>query len=73
MLEVQVGLDQRKDEFLKHEEEQKRKEEELRRKDLELQESLVKFNRFLLVISGDDIFSQHRITTLNEQMPSEKL
>ena len=49
MLEVQVGLDLRKEEFSKHEDDTRKKEEDLRRKDLELQESLVKFNRFLLV------------------------
>jgi chromosome segregation ATPase len=47
MFEVQEALDAQKDEFSRREDAFKRREDALRRKDLELQESLIKFNKFL--------------------------
>jgi Domain of unknown function (DUF4200) len=47
MFEVQEALDAQKDEFSRREDALKRREDALRRKDLELQESLIKFNKFL--------------------------
>eukprot|EP01029_Cantina_marsupialis_P010509 TRINITY_DN2396_c0_g1_i2.p1 TRINITY_DN2396_c0_g1~~TRINITY_DN2396_c0_g1_i2.p1 ORF type:complete len:235 (-),score=61.15 TRINITY_DN2396_c0_g1_i2:462-1166(-) len=47
MFEVQEALDAQKEEFGRREEAFRRREEALRRKDLELQESLIRFNKFL--------------------------
>ncbi|KAL3663474.1 hypothetical protein V7S43_011362 [Phytophthora oleae] len=47
MFEVQEALDAQKDEFARREDAFHRREEGLRKKDLELQESLIKFNKFL--------------------------
>jgi len=47
MFEVQEALDAQKEEFARREEAFHRREEGLRKKDLELQESLIKFNKFL--------------------------
>ncbi len=47
MFEVQEALNSQKEEFTRREDAFRRREEALRRKDLELQESLIKFNRFL--------------------------
>ncbi|CAM9761112.1 unnamed protein product, partial [Chrysoparadoxa australica] len=47
MFEMQEALETQKEEFARHEETFKRREEALRKKDLELQESLIKFNKFL--------------------------
>jgi hypothetical protein len=47
--EVQEALDSQKEEYAKREEAFKRREEQLRKKDLELQESLIRFNKFLKV------------------------
>ena len=47
MFEVQEALDAQKEEYLRHEDAFKRREEALRRKDVELQDSLIKFNKFL--------------------------
>lgn len=47
MFEVQEALDAQKEEFSRREEAFHRREEGLRKKDLELQESLIKFNKFL--------------------------
>ena len=47
---VQEALDAQKEEFAMKEDAFRRREEALRRKDLDLQESLLKFNRFLQVI-----------------------
>jgi hypothetical protein len=47
MFEVQEALDAQKEEFTRREEAFHRREEGLRKKDLELQESLIKFNKFL--------------------------
>lgn len=47
MFEIQEALDNQKCEFERHEESLKRREEALRRKDVELQDSLIKFNKFL--------------------------
>ena len=47
MFEVQEALEAEKSEFLRQEEAFKRREEGLRRKDVELQDSLIKFNKFL--------------------------
>ena len=47
MFEVQEALDAQKEEFARREEAFRRREEGLRQKDLELQESLIKFNKFL--------------------------
>jgi myosin heavy subunit len=47
MFEVQEALDAQKEEFIRREDAFKRREETLRKKDLELQESLIKFNKFL--------------------------
>ncbi len=47
MFEVQEALDAQKEEFARREEAFRRREEGLRKKDLELQESLIKFNKFL--------------------------
>lgn len=47
MFEVQEALEAQKEEFARRENAFRRREETLRRKDLELQESLIKFNKFL--------------------------
>jgi hypothetical protein len=47
MFEVQEALNAQKDEFNRREDAYRRREDALRRKDLELQESLIKFNKFL--------------------------
>ncbi len=47
MFEVQEALNSQKEEFSRREDAFRRQEEGLRRKDLELQESLIKFNKFL--------------------------
>ena len=47
MFEVQEALDAQKDEFQRREATFKRREDMLKKKDLELQESLIKFNKFL--------------------------
>jgi chromosome segregation ATPase len=47
MFEVQEALDAQKEEFSRREDAFRRREEALRKKDLELQESLIKFNKFL--------------------------
>lgn len=47
MFEIQEALDNQKEEFERQEEALKRREEALRRKDVELQDSLLKFNKFL--------------------------
>ena len=47
MFEVQEALDAQKEEFQRREATFKRREEMLKKKDLELQESLIKFNKFL--------------------------
>jgi len=47
MFEVQEALEAQKEEFSRREELFKRREEALRKKDLELQESLIKFSKFL--------------------------
>lgn len=47
MFEVQEALNSQKEEFSRREDAFRRREESLRRKDLELQESLIKFNKFL--------------------------
>lgn len=49
VLEVQASLDAQKEEYSLHEANIRKREEELKRRDYELQESLMKFNRFLLV------------------------
>jgi chromosome segregation ATPase len=47
MFEVQEALNAQNEEFSRREDAFRRREEGLRRKDLELQESLIKFNKFL--------------------------
>lgn len=47
MFEVQEALNGQKEEFSRREDAFRRREDALRRKDLELQESLIKFNKFL--------------------------
>ena len=47
MFEVQEALNGQKDEFNRREDAYRRREDGLRRKDLELQESLIKFGKFL--------------------------
>lgn len=47
MFEVQEALDAQKEEFARREEAFRRREEGLRKKDLDLQESLIRFNKFL--------------------------
>lgn len=47
MFEVQEALNSQKEEFGRREDAFRRREDGLRRKDLELQESLIKFNKFL--------------------------
>eukprot|EP00241_Pyramimonas_parkeae_P007189 CAMPEP_0114260016 /NCGR_PEP_ID=MMETSP0058-20121206/20221_1 /TAXON_ID=36894 /ORGANISM="Pyramimonas parkeae, CCMP726" /LENGTH=304 /DNA_ID=CAMNT_0001375141 /DNA_START=316 /DNA_END=1230 /DNA_ORIENTATION=+ len=47
MFEVQEALEQQKQEFFKKEEVFKRREEGLKKKDLDLQESLIRFSKFL--------------------------
>jgi len=47
MFEVQEALDAQKEEFQRREATFKRREEMLKKKDLELQESLIRFNKFL--------------------------
>ncbi len=47
MFEVQEALNSQKEEFSRREDAFRRREDGLRRKDLELQESLIKFNKFL--------------------------
>lgn len=46
---VQEALDAQKEEFARKEEAFRRREEALRKKDLDLQESLIRFNKFLQV------------------------
>ena len=40
-------MDAQKEEYLRHEDAFRRREEALRKKDVELQDSLIKFNKFL--------------------------
>lgn len=47
MFEVQEALNSQKEEFARREDAFRRREDALRRKDLELEESLIKFNKFL--------------------------
>lgn len=47
MFEVQEALNSQKEEFSRREDAFRRREDGLRRKDLELQDSLIKFNKFL--------------------------
>mmetsp|Transcript_5872 Transcript_5872/g.10173 ORF Transcript_5872/g.10173 Transcript_5872/m.10173 type:complete len:317 (+) Transcript_5872:175-1125(+) len=47
MFEIQESLEQQKQEFFRKEEVFKRREEVLKKKDLELQESLIRFSKFL--------------------------
>lgn len=47
MFEVQEALNSQKEEFSRREDAFRRREDGLRRKDMELQESLIKFNKFL--------------------------
>lgn len=47
MFEVQEALDAQKEEFSRREEAFRRREDQLRKRDLELQDSLIKFNKFL--------------------------
>ena len=47
MFEVQEALDAQKEDFARREDAFRRREDGLRKKDLELQESLIKFNKFL--------------------------
>lgn len=47
MFEVQEALDAQKELYLRHKDAFRRREEALRRKDVELQDSLIKFNKFL--------------------------
>jgi hypothetical protein len=47
--QVQEALDAQKEEFARKEEAFRRREEALRKKDLDLQESLIRFNKFLQV------------------------
>lgn len=47
MFEIQEALNAQKEEFMRREDAFRRREEALRRRDLELQESLIKFNKFL--------------------------
>ena len=47
--QVQEALDAQKEEFSRKEEAFRRREEALRKKDLDLQESLIRFNKFLQV------------------------
>jgi len=47
VLEVQEALDAQKEEFERREELFKQREEQLRKKDIDLQESLIRFNKFL--------------------------
>eukprot|EP00294_Goniomonas_avonlea_P013739 CAMPEP_0114559510 /NCGR_PEP_ID=MMETSP0114-20121206/10957_1 /TAXON_ID=31324 /ORGANISM="Goniomonas sp, Strain m" /LENGTH=348 /DNA_ID=CAMNT_0001744979 /DNA_START=38 /DNA_END=1084 /DNA_ORIENTATION=- len=47
MFEVQEALEAQKEEFARREDLFKRREEQLRKKDIDLQESLIRFNKFL--------------------------
>lgn len=47
MIEVQEALDDKKEEYVRHEEAFHRREANLRKKDVDLQDSLIKFNKFL--------------------------
>ncbi|CAN0231781.1 unnamed protein product [Ectocarpus sp. 6 AP-2014] len=47
MFEIQEALEAQKEEFSRREDAFRRREDALRKKDLELQESLIKFNKFL--------------------------
>jgi len=47
MFEVQDSLEAQKEECARRDDAHKRREESLRRKDRELQDSLIKFNKFL--------------------------
>jgi len=49
MFEIQEALDARKEEFLRRDDAFRRREDMLKRKDQELQESMIKFNKFLQV------------------------
>ena len=50
---MQEALDAQKEEFGRKEEAFRRREEALRKKDLDLQESLIRFNKFLQVCVVD--------------------
>ena len=52
-MQVQEALDAQKEEFGRKEEAFRRREEALRKKDLDLQESLIRFNKFLQVCVVD--------------------
>mmetsp|Transcript_24217 Transcript_24217/g.27900 ORF Transcript_24217/g.27900 Transcript_24217/m.27900 type:complete len:193 (-) Transcript_24217:856-1434(-) len=47
MFEISEALEHQKDEFARREDAFRRREDSLRKKDLQLQESLIKFNKFL--------------------------
>ena len=57
MFEVQEALSAQKEEFNRREDAFRRREDGLRRKDLVLQESLIKFNKFLQVTNLRRILS----------------
>jgi hypothetical protein len=67
MFEVQAALDGQKEQFEKNENNFMRREEELQRRDLQLQESLVRFNKFL---REND---HKRIRALKKALEEEKI
>lgn len=86
MFEVQDELDRQKEEFARKEDAFARREALLRKKDVELQESLVKFNKFLqeneskrtrAIKRASDEMSQRRVKELEidklEQVLKERI
>lgn len=82
MFEVQEALDAQKEEFARREDAFHRREDGLRKKDLELQESLIKFNKFLqeneskrnraVKRASDEVkqrvIKEHEVAKLKEQL-----
>jgi hypothetical protein len=64
MFEIQEALNAQKEEFMRREDAFRRREEALRRHDLELQESLIKFNKFLQAMGCALCFCQQAIHML---------
>jgi vacuolar-type H+-ATPase subunit I/STV1 len=67
MFEVQEALNSQKEEFGRREDAFRRREDGLRRKDLELQESLIKYNKFLQEIEQKRIRASKRIAEEKKQ------
>jgi chromosome segregation ATPase len=73
MFEVQEALNSQNEEFARREDAFRRREEGLRRKDLELQESLIKFNKFLQENESKRNRSLKRATDERKQREQKEL